>query len=164
LYAAQPYYPDDRRHYVPIVGIEVALQRGPHFLSTRRRGILTAADAATSIAYWLTAGDSGAATQVLLQFANGMSKADAFEVQARTGEAPRDCSHGWSWAIAGIVELAAQRVGISAPNWALATSGDPSTTWTPWSAEVAAVVDLTRIPEPLRRRGVLIEGDELTSA
>lgn len=115
-------------------------------MSTRRRGILTAADAATSIASWLTTGDSGAATQVLMQFANVMSKADAFEVQVLTGEVPRHCNPGWSWAIAGIVELAAQRVGISVPSWALATGGDPSTTWTPWSAEVTSVVDLTRVP------------------
>lgn len=133
-------------------------------MSTRRRGTLTAADAAASIGSWLTAGDNGAAAQVLLQFANGMSKADAFEVQALSAEVPRDCSPGWSWAIAGIVELSAQRVGISTPTWAVATSGDPTTPWTPWSADVAAVVELTRVPEPLRRRGVLIESDELTSA
>jgi hypothetical protein len=56
------------------------------------------------------------------------------------------------------------RRGIPTPHWVTETSGDPTARWNPWATELTDLVDVDRVPEPLRRRGVLIEAGELESA
>ncbi|MDQ0648549.1 hypothetical protein QFZ53_002745 [Microbacterium natoriense] len=93
-------------------------------MRTSERGTLTASEVAISISSFVAAGDVQAATQAFLQFVNGISTGSKQTFLTLSADPPGDSGPGWSWAIAGIVDLHAQRVGVPAPDWALATSGD----------------------------------------
>lgn len=137
---------------------------GAHLLVVDTRGRASAADASTLIRHALAHGDRNAATQTLLQFVNNLRASNLLAVAALTAEAPIDTESGWSWAVAGLVEHECARRGLPTPEWAVETVGDPDAAWSPWAPELAKLVDLTHVPVQLRRRGVLIEADELASA
>lgn len=137
---------------------------GARLLVVDMHGRTSAADTSTSIRNALEHGDRNAAAQALLQLVNNLRASDALAVAALTIDAPEAYDDGWSWAIAGIVEDEAFRRGISTPHWAAETAGNPNARWSPWAPELADLVDAEQVPEPLRRRGVLIEAGELASA
>ncbi|WP_231916233.1 hypothetical protein [Microbacterium karelineae] len=127
-------------------------------------GLPTAADTAELIRGYVSAGDQNAATETLLQFTHNLRVSDPLTVAALTIDEPSDAGAGWAWSIAGIVELECERVGVPIPEWVAETVGDPEARWTPWAPELNELVDVTRVPDALRRRGVLIEAGELESA
>lgn len=137
---------------------------GARVLVVDTHGRASAADSAALIRDELAHGDRNAATQTLLQFVNNLRASDPLAVAALTVDPPENDEDGWSWAIAGIVEDESARRGIPVPDWAAETIGDPDGAWSPWAPELVSLVDTNRVPEPLRRRGVLIEEGELASA
>lgn len=137
---------------------------GARLLVVDTHGRISAADAARLIRNALAHGDRNAATQTFLQWVNSLRASDPLAVAALTVDAPEDHEYGWAWAIAGIVEDESSRRGIPIPQWAADTTGDPGARWNPWAPELADLVDIDQVPGPLRRRGVLIQAGELTSA
>lgn len=137
---------------------------GARLLVVDTHGRTSAADAATLIRSAVVLGDRNAATQTLLQLVNNLRASDPLAVAALTVDEPEYYEDGWSWAIAGIVEDESSRCDIPTPHWAAETVGDPDARWNPWAPELADFVNVDQVPEPLRRRGVLIEAGELVSA
>lgn len=123
----------------------------------------TAADVADDIARCLAAGDTAAATRALLQLASALQHTPSSTVAALTADGPADTGDGWSWAVAGIVELYTARANVPTPAWAQQVVGDPSARWSPWGDLGVGMVDEAAVPEPLLRRGVAIEDAELTT-
>lgn len=137
---------------------------GARLLVVDTHGRSSAADTAALIRNALVHGDRNAAAQTLLQFVNNLRASDILAVAALTVDEPEAIEAGWSWAVAGIVEQETTGRGIPTPQWAAETTGDPNARWSPWAPELADLVDVDEVPEPLRRRGVLIESGELASA
>lgn len=137
---------------------------GAHLLVVDTRGRASAAEAAAEIRSALNAGDRNAAAQILLQFANDLHAADTLAVAALIADPPESIDDGWTWAIAGLSERESTGRGLPPAAWTVAVTGDPAARWSPWAPEVAGIVDVQEVPEPLRRRGVFIEAGELESA
>lgn len=137
---------------------------GARLLVVDTSGRASAAEALTLIRLELAQNDRNAAIQVLLQLANSLHASDPLAVAALTVDEPTERLDGWSWAVAGIVEDESDRRGLPIPAWVTNTAGVPDAAWSPWAAELADLVDVDQVPEPLRRRGVLIESGELASA
>ncbi|MGO4678758.1 helix-turn-helix domain-containing protein [Microbacterium sp. 2MCAF23] len=137
---------------------------GARLIVVDTHGRASAAETAARIQDHLGDGDRNAAAQALLQFASTLQVCDVLAVAALTIDEPESKEDGWTWAIAGLVEYVTARRGIPTPHWVTETSGDPTARWTPWATELTDLVDVDRVPEPLRRRGVLIEAGELESA
>lgn len=137
---------------------------GARLLVVDTLGRASAAETATQIRNALVHADRNAAAQALLQFVNNLRASDILAVAALTVDEPEPFTDGWSWAIAGVVEQETAARGIPTPLWATETAGDPNAKWSPWAPELADLVDVDQVPEPLRRRGVYIEAGELVSA
>lgn len=137
---------------------------GARLLVVDTHGRASAAETAALIRNALVDHDRNAAAQTLLQLVNNLRASDILAVAALTVDEPESFADGWSWAIAGIVEQETVTRGLPTPPWASETAGDPSARWSPWAPELADLVDVGQVPEPLRRRGVFIESGELASA
>ncbi|WP_298041391.1 helix-turn-helix transcriptional regulator [uncultured Microbacterium sp.] len=137
---------------------------GARLLVVDTHGRASAAEIAALIQEALDQGDANAATQQLLQLVNNLRSSDVLALAALTVDEPDGIAEGWSWAIAGIVEEETARRGLPIPQWAADSAGNPDAGWSPWAPELADLVDVEHVPEPLRRRGVLIEEGELISA
>ncbi|SJN43400.1 hypothetical protein FM104_12625 [Microbacterium esteraromaticum] len=137
---------------------------GARLLVVDTHGRASAAETASLIRNALVHADRNAAVQALLQFVNNLRASDILAVAALTVDEPEPYTEGWSWAIAGIVEQETAARDIPTPPWASETVGDPDSRWSPWAPELADLVDVDQVPEPLRRRGVYIEAGELVSA
>lgn len=136
---------------------------GARLIAVDTHGHANAAETAAQIRHQLTHHDRNAAAQALLQFASALRASDVLAVAALTIDEPEPQEDGWRWAIAGLVEYATTSRGIPTPDWATKTTGDPTARWSPWATELTELVDVDKVPEPLRRRGVLIEAGELES-
>lgn len=141
-----------------------ALGLGVRLLVVDTQGRTSAADTASLVRAALVRGDQNAATQTLLQLVNNLRASDLLGVAALTVDEPTVYDDGWSWAIAGLVEDEAIRRGIPTPTWAAETIGNPNAGWSPWAPGLADLIEIAKVPESLRRRGVLIEAGELDSA
>ncbi|MCT2222532.1 helix-turn-helix domain-containing protein [Microbacterium paraoxydans] len=137
---------------------------GARLLVVDTLGRASAAETAAQIRNALVHGDRNAAAQTLLQLVNSLRASDLLAVAALTVDEPEPFEGGWSWAVAGVVEQETAARGIPTPLWATETAGDPNAKWSPWAPELADLVDVDQVPEPLRRRGVYIEAGELVSA
>lgn len=137
---------------------------GARLIVVDTHGRASAAETAARIQEHRGDGDRNAAAQALLQLASTLQICDVLALAALTVDEPEPQGNGWTWAIAGLVEYATTSRGIPTPDWATETTGDPTARWSPWATELADLVDVDKVPEPLRRRGVLIEAGELESA
>lgn len=136
---------------------------GARLMVIDTHGRASAAECAALVHDALASGHREAATQTLLQLVTNLRSSDALAVAALTADEPTVADDGWSWAIAGIVEIETTTRGLLPPKWVTATTGEPTAQWNPWGHELSDTVDARRVPEPLRRRGVLIESGELSS-
>lgn len=124
------------------------------------RGRSSAAEVAEAIA-----AEGGArAYRALLQLADDLAAVDAGARVALSAEEPVAEVGRWLDAIAGIVEMRLREVGAPAPVWVVACGGDPGSKWEPdRGVTLPEPADEVLVPEPLRRRGVMIEASELRS-
>ncbi|WP_448720611.1 helix-turn-helix domain-containing protein [Microbacterium natoriense] len=159
-------YAFEHRRRDPRVSTAEAWARGlgARLIAVDTHGRASAAETAAQIRHHLRDGNRDAAAQALLQLASTLQVCDVLALAALTIDEPEPQGDGWTWAIAGLVEYVTARRGIPTPRWATETTGDPTARWSPWATELADLVDVDKVPEPLRRRGVLIEAGELDSA
>lgn len=122
----------------------------------------TVAEAGEHIAQALAAGDPPQAYRAALQLANDLGTSTPYLRLLLAAEPPAPVAPGWDALLAALTEWRLQQAGLPSPDW-VRDSGDAVTTsWEPPGAVLPARP--SRIPDALRRRGVLIEEDELTSA
>jgi transcriptional regulator with XRE-family HTH domain len=126
--------------------------------------LLTAQTAASVVAESLAAGDEGRARSAVFQLADDLAQAPlhlrvALTVSPaqRTGDFRFD---GW---ISGLVEHRLAEVGISAPDWVAETGRKADVEWLVSGVEALRGAARATTPEPLRRRGVLIDARDLAS-
>lgn len=122
----------------------------------------TAADTAIAIAAHLRSGDTGRAYRTVVQLADDLDDADPYLRLLLTAERATTGDSGWDAFIAAVTEWRLDQAGLPAPAWTLASTNGPRPTWYPPGAVLPARPD--HVAEPFRRRGVLVEADELASA
>lgn len=126
--------------------------------------LVTAQSAASAVAQALVEGDEGAARSATFQLADDLAQADlhlrvALTVAPpqRTGERRYD-----AW-IAGLVEIRLDEVGVPPPDWATEVSRSLDGEWLVSGIEPLRASTRSQTPEPLLRRGVLIDSRDLVS-
>lgn len=122
----------------------------------------TVAEAGEHIAAALTAGDAERAYRAVLQLSDDLNTAGPYLRLLLAAEAPATVGPGWDALIAAVTEWHLQQVGLPAPDWVLHTIDDTAAPWAPPGAILPARAD--HVPEPFRRRGILVEEGELASA
>jgi len=138
---------------------------GIRFIPMRPQGRSSAADAVETIVDAEAAGDPAAAYRALLQLADDLAAASAVDRLLLTVEEPTRTGSRWDDAVAGLAEWRLGESKTPVPEWVTARRGDAAETWEPQRSAFALGLrsDPDRVPEPLRRRGVLIEEAELAS-
>lgn len=99
--------------------------------------------------------------RLLLQVADDLRSASLFTRTLLVAERPHALSPRWDAALAALVEFVMDDSGLPTPGWTAERVGDRSWCWVPSSGPLAP--DVRLVPEPFRRRGVLIESGELES-
>ncbi|KQQ05852.1 MULTISPECIES: helix-turn-helix domain-containing protein [unclassified Rathayibacter] len=135
----------------------VAESLGIAFVPVQTGGRRTVADAVQSIGTH----DGTAGYRVLVQLSDDLSAVEPFLRALLAAERPAAISPRWDAAVAGLVEWRLEAVGMPSPAWVMETTGDVGWEWSPSGGPLPARPD--RVPDPLLRRGVLIEADELES-
>lgn len=141
--------------YIHALGVTVLVVDTEHRAS--------ASDTAEEIRHYLASADTQSATQALMQLVASIRALPALGKIALTFDPPDFVAPHWDAALAGLVESELQSAGLPLPIWLEQIIGDPSWQWDPWTGG-AIVLDVAEVPEPLRRRGILISEHELTSA
>lgn len=79
---------------------------------------------------------------------------------------PARISPQWDAALAALSEWRLADEGLPLPGWVAERSGDASWRWAPQASADGwrYPADESHVPEPLLRRGIWVEADELTSA
>ena len=132
------------------------------FVPVATGGRTTTAEAADHVVAALEAGDSATAYRAIVQVADDLVNAHPYLRALLAAEAPVAIDDGWDAFLAGVVEWRLTQAGLPTPEWIRAQVRDPAVPWAPPSAILPARPD--HVPEPLRRRGIQVEADELTSA
>jgi transcriptional regulator with XRE-family HTH domain len=120
-------------------------------------GRITVAEASE---YFVDA-DDRRSYRLLLQVANDLQSALPYVRTLLVAEKPRALTARWDAALAGLVEYFMDDSGLPSPDWAGDRLGDISWNWSPSGGPL--VPDEELVPEPFRRRGVLVEAGELES-
>ncbi|WP_426625359.1 helix-turn-helix transcriptional regulator [Leifsonia sp. McL0607] len=128
-------------------------------------GRTTVAEASTVLAEAVRENNVRRAYRVLAQVANDLTTPDPADRFVLAIEPPTQISPEWDAALAGITEWRLCQAQLPLPGWVVDEHGNREWDWTPpLSAATASIpIDLHNVPEPLRKRGVLIEADELAS-
>lgn len=129
-------------------------------------GRTTVAEASAVLADAVGQNNVRRAYRVLAQVANDLTTPDSAGRFVLAIEPPTRISPEWNAALAGVTEWRLSQAQLPLPGWVVDERGDPASDWTPplSAASASLAVDIDNVPEPLRRRGVLIEADELASA
>lgn len=149
-----------RRDPTATTAERVARALGVEFLAIDTRGRVTAAATADAIKH---ASSPQVAYRAFLQLANDLQASSAFDRVILAAERPASVNTRWDDAIAGLVEWSLEKAHAPVPEWVGARVGDADTVWEPQRAStpIAVHADIRRAPEPLRRRGIAIEEEEL---
>jgi transcriptional regulator with XRE-family HTH domain len=131
------------------------------FVPVATGGRSTTAEAADHVAAALAAGDTDTAYRAIVQVADDLASASPYLRALLAAEAPVAIDAGWNAFLAGVVEWRLTQAGLPTPEWIRAQVRDPAVPWAPPSTILPARPD--HVPEPLRRRGIQVEADELTS-
>ncbi|MGO1769121.1 MAG: helix-turn-helix domain-containing protein [Microbacterium sp.] len=107
-------------------------------------------------------GQSHNAYRHLIQISDDLAGAPADVACFIAYAAPPSIDAGWDAAIAGVVEYRLAQRGLPLPEWLADHGRTAGPDWGPSRAPYP--IDAADVPEPLLRRGVWIEADELTSA
>lgn len=139
---------------------------GARFLLVDTRGRASVAEIAARIRDHLHHDRPQDATAAFLQLANNLRGVSPLGCLALAQDSPTSIDAEWDAAIAGVVEWLVRGRGLPSPEWTRDAAGDPSWRWSPWGTVAAGSHLLTsdEVPEPLRRRGILIESGELDAA
>lgn len=129
-------------------------------------GRTTVAEASTALADAVRQNNARRAYRVLAQVANDLTAPDPADRFVLAVEPPTRVSPEWDAALAGVTEWRLRQAALPLPGWVVDEHGNRDWDWTPPISAAAATipVDLDNVPDPLRKRGVLIEADELASA
>ena len=128
-------------------------------------GRTTVAEASATLADAVRNDDIRRAYRVLVQVADDLTAPDPADRFVLAVEPPGRITPEWDAALAGIAEWRLCQARLPLPGWIVDERGEPDAAWVPPVSAVstAVPVDLDDVPEPLRRRGVLIEASELAS-
>lgn len=126
-------------------------------------GRTTVAEASAALAEAVRQSNVRRAYRVLAQVANDLTASDPADRFLLAIEPPTHVSPEWDAALAGITEWRLNQAQLPLPGWVVDEHGNEDWSWTPPLSPAAAslAVDIDNVPEPLRKRGVLIEADEL---
>lgn len=129
------------------------------------RGRHTAAAVARSCAAHEAQGGVGHAIayRQLLQLAADLSEVSDAGRVALAADEPDEVAGRWKDAVAALIEHRFAALRMPLPAWFAACVGHPDDPWEPRrdAQPLWFPVDLTAVPEPFLRRGVLIEASEL---
>lgn len=126
--------------------------------------LLTAQKTATTVAQAVTEGDEGKARSAMFQLADDLAQAPLHLRVALTVAPPQPTGDRRydAW-IAGLVELRLHDVHVPAPDWAAEKDRAVEGEWLVSGIEPLRISTRHQTPEPLLRRGVLIDSRDLTS-
>jgi transcriptional regulator with XRE-family HTH domain len=129
-------------------------------------GRASVAEASTALADAVRQNNVRRAYRVLVQVADDLTTPDPADRFVLAIEPPAHISPEWDAALAGVTEWRLNQARLPLPSWVAKERGNRGWDWTPpLSAAAASIpVHVENVPEPLRKRGVLIEAEELTSA
>ncbi|MFB2583748.1 helix-turn-helix domain-containing protein [Herbiconiux liukaitaii] len=145
---------------------KIATALGIRFVPVKTDGRVSAAETIEGIAETEGTGDSPAAYRTFLQLANDLAAVSAVDRLLLTVEEPGRTGTRWDDAIAGLAEWRLQQAGAPLPDWIVNRRGRRDQPWEPQRTSFALALRANedRVPEPLRRRGILIEEGELSAA
>ena len=123
---------------------------------------------ADAIASEERAGNHAASYRAFLQIASELENAVGFDRVAMVLQEPEQIGSRWDDALAALTEYRLDAVGIPAPRWVQARTGDATTIWTPQRGADTGIdylqfIDLEAVPAQFRSRGIAIEAGELES-
>lgn len=144
----------------------VADALGVTFVPVSVRGRTPAAVSAAAIAEADDSGDHRLAYRQFIQLADDLVAVDPVTRVVLSAEEPERTGKRWDDAVAALVEYRLTEVGAPLPDWVTRRQGNPDAPWEPQrSARPLAIhADPKQVPAPFRRRGILIEENELLSA
>nr|WP_228507989.1 helix-turn-helix transcriptional regulator [Herbiconiux sp. VKM Ac-1786] len=136
------------------------------FVAVKSDGRSTVAEAAAAMADALHDDSVGRAYRMLVQVADDLTVADPAVRFVLAAERPVSVTPEWNAALAGVVEWRLNQARLPVPDWVTHERGDSTWAWTPALSPASGHIpaDATRVPRPLRDRGILIEADEFASA
>lgn len=145
---------------------KIAEAIGIRFVPIPANGRSSAADAVEEILLAEAAADAPWAYRAFLQLANDLAAVSAVDRLLLSAEEPRRTHTRWDDAVAGLAEWRLRQLKAPVPEWILSRPGRADDPWEP--QRTSFPLDLRTsaddVPEPLRRRGVMMGSDELTSA
>lgn len=143
----------------------IADSLGVTFVAVPVRGRSSAASAAAAIADAQASGNPRLAYRNFIQLADDLAAVDPATRVVLAAEEPERSGGRWDDALAALVEYRLIQAGAPLPQWVHKRTGDHDHTWEPQRSSVPLPVgaDEDLVPEPFRRRGVLIEENELVS-
>ncbi|WP_417564388.1 hypothetical protein [Microbacterium sp.] len=111
-------------------------------------------------------GNHRLAYRQFIQLADDLAAVDAVTKVLLSAEEPDLTGTRWDDAVAALVEYRLAEAGAPVPGWVAERRGDADERWEPQRAALPLPfpADITAVPEPFLRRGVLIEENELASA
>lgn len=129
-------------------------------------GRTSVAEASATLAEAVRQNNARRAYRVLVQVADDLTTPDPADRFVLAIEPPTHVTPEWDAALAGVVEWRLTQAHLPLPGWVAGESGNRDWGWAPPLSPVGSVIPthVENVPEPLRKRGVLIEADELTSA
>jgi transcriptional regulator with XRE-family HTH domain len=136
------------------------------FVAVKSDGRSSVAEAAAAMADALHENSVGRAYRVLVQVADDLMVADPAVRFVLAAERPVSVTPEWNAALAGVVEWRLNQARLPVPDWVAHERGDATWAWSPALSPASLLIpaDATRVPRPLRDRGILIEADEFASA
>lgn len=145
---------------------KIATAAHVRLIPVKSDGRTTIAEASAALADAVRQNNARRAYRVLAQVANDLTAPDPADRFVLAIEPPTRISPQWDAALAGVTEWRLRQAQLPLPGWVVDEHGDQNWDWTPpMSVATATIpVDLDNVPEPLLKRGVLIEADELAGA
>lgn len=128
-------------------------------------GRTTVAEASALLAEPVQQNNVRRAYRVLAQLANDLTAPNPADRFVLTIEPPAHISPEWDAALAGVTEWRLSQAQLPLPSWVADEHGNLDWNWTPPTSAASSLVpvDIENVPWPLRKRGVLIEANELAS-
>ncbi len=151
---------------VPTIGTVdlIASAIGVEFVPVPLHGRATVARASAEIIVQEESSPA-AAYRTFLQIADDLAAVNAFQRVLLAAEEPLRTRSRWDDAVAGLVEWRLGQVDAPLPDWLVEREVVDRGWWQPRRTEspLALNADPDLVPEPLRRRGILIEEEEFAS-
>jgi transcriptional regulator with XRE-family HTH domain len=137
---------------------------GVEFVLVPSRGRATVARASAAIGEAESSAPV-AAYRTFLQLADDLASVNAFQRVLLAAEEPLRIRSRWDDAIAGLVEWRLAQARAPLPDWVAERDDVGEQLWEPQRTEkpLPLSADSRQVPEPLRRRGILIEEAEFAS-